>query len=725
MKVLKYIWLFFVVGLLAACTVEDLEPSGSDGKVDGEATTQIVISRNDLLPVNMNGRAAGGINGLLSKVNDLNILLHVNESGGGTAKSYTYIYCKGSAIYVGGKSVGGAAKIYYINGHSVDKMDTNSDVHIHCNDLAAKHVLKVEVIANYGKDLNGTSIDQWNAIKENGEEKLKNDYCMMYGKSTTKVETQHNDPNGALKCKRFDIELKRTRAMLSVKLNGEGLKSGVTITPTKIRLCNVPTQCSVTSSNAIVNIEESLEVSQEHTLNMGSVLQSFHVGEHADASSIPENFLPLYLFENMQGDNNKTNTEARTKYPAGCNSVTDAKNRNKNYKYSYVEIDADYAYRDAATQAVKVSGKIVYRFFLGKDDKYNFDVEGNHYYKLTLNLKGFGGANEDGKVQNGELVVNPSDLSWRVDMDTRDWGFVQDKFDFDAHDIVGTFDVIGDGWVIDAVTGGNGYASWVEFESKASGLGSVQWTNPSEDATAKGYRISENGKLKFHIQPMVYSSGVKNDYLDPEGQFDETTLSKGGIKRTITIRLKRTSTGETQEITFNQYVPIPITVNNETVFMERFEEFEGDGFEWGWKGNELSDLKDLNGTNKQYNYGNSVGREKEGLNTTYLQKNNGSSAAYYCYRKGLCGPKKDEGNQGASVEYYALPDEATMQVMLNYQHNEAWGPFEPIYYGSNYWTSSVLNNAKTETRYWNGSSFVSTSDRNQRMRVRAVYARQW
>ena len=75
MKALKYIWLFFVVGLLAACTAEDLESSASGGSVDGEAATQIVISRNDLLPVNMNGRAAGGIDGLLSKVNDLNILL--------------------------------------------------------------------------------------------------------------------------------------------------------------------------------------------------------------------------------------------------------------------------------------------------------------------------------------------------------------------------------------------------------------------------------------------------------------------------------------------------------------------------------------------------------------------------------------------------------------------------------------------------------------------------
>ena len=222
MKALEYIWLFFVVGLLAACTAEDLESSASGGSVDGEAATQIVISRNDLLPVNMNGRAAGGIDGLLSKVNDLNILFHVNKNGGTEATSYTHIYCKGDAINVDGKSVGGAAKTYYINGHSVDNMDTNSDVHIHCNDLAAKHVLKVEVIANYGQDLYNTTINQWNAIKEEGEEKLKDGYCMMYGMSTIKNDTQHNDPNGALDCKRFDIELKRTRAMLSVKLDGGG-----------------------------------------------------------------------------------------------------------------------------------------------------------------------------------------------------------------------------------------------------------------------------------------------------------------------------------------------------------------------------------------------------------------------------------------------------------------------------------------------------------------------
>ena len=67
-----------------------------------------------------------------------------------------------------------------------------------------------------------------------------------------------------------------------------------------------------------------------------------------------------------------------------------------------------------------------------------------------------------------------------------------------------------------------------------------------------------------------------------------------------------------------------------------------------------------------------------------------------------------------------------MQAMLNYQHKEEWGPFEPIYRGSNYWTSSVLSGAKKETRYWNGSGFASTPDRNQKMRVRAVYTHhQW
>ena len=718
MKALKYIWLCFVVGLLAACTAEDLESSASGGSVDGEAATQIVISRNDLLPVNMNGRAAGGIDGLLSKVNDLNILFHVNKHGGTEATSYTHIYCKGDAINVDGKSVGGAAKTYYINGHSVDKMDTNSDVHIHCNDLAAKHVLKVEVIANYGQDLYNTTINQWNAIKEEGEEKLKDGYCMMYGMSTIKNDTQHNDPNGALNCKRFDIDLKRTRAMLSVKLDGAGLYPGVTITPTKIRLRNVPSQCAVTSLNAIENISESLEVSQEQTLNMGAVTQGSHVGEHADASGIPENFQPLYLFENMQGDNNSGNTEARIKYPAGCSSVDDAKNREKNYKYSYVEIDADYAYRDAATQAVKVSGKIVYRFFLGKDDKSNFDVEGNHYYKLTLNLKGFGGAKEDGKVEDGKLVVNPNDLSWRVDMDVRDWGFVKDKFDFDAHDIVGTFAVMGDGWKVKNVQVGNQGTSWIEFATDDSGTG---WTNP----TLNNFTVGKNGKLMFHIQPLFYGSGP----LDPDGAFTEKSLEGSKLYREMKIILEKDS--KTQEIIVRQYVPIPIKVTyngiEQIVFMERFEEFgeddnTKDGFEWGWQGDELSNLIDKYGLSAKYSYGDRVGKEKEGLNTSYLQINKPSSAAYYCYRKG----EKPTNGQGAEVLYYALPDEATMQAMLNYQHKEEWGPFEPIYRGSNYWTSSVLSGAKKETRYWNGSGFASTPDRNQKMRVRAVYTHhQW
>lgn len=503
MKALRIIGLFFTIVILSGCANEDMVDSSYLSGIDGKSTTAIAISLDDLLPVNMNSRA-GAIDGLLSKINDLNIRVTTKASAS-SGEKYTYIYCTPNKIMIDGKSVN-STKAYYIN----DNMS-----YIHCNDIAAVQVTKVQVIANYGKDLYNKG-ENWNSIVEDGDNNLSEEYCMMYGETTGSTSNVHNNGQGALNCRLFNVKLQRTRAMLTVQLKGdETLKPGVTITPKKISLHNVPTLCNLMLPNKAT--ERTRKDAEVHDINWGAITQGSSAGTHA-YSDLPDNFLPLYLFENLQGNTNNSPGQEVAKYPEGCLTVADAK---KDKTHSYVEIEAEYRYEENGY--LKNSGVIVYRFFLGENDYNDFNVKRNTYYRLTLNLKGFGGAREDGKVEGGKLVVNEKDLSWRVDMDITDWGFEKGEYDFDAHSELGTINVMGNGWHIENAVDekGNkvGAQSWVRFASPNSSTG---WTEP----TKVGYELAEGGKIQYYIQPMIFGQ-----------DFGENTSID--THRTITVTVKK------------------------------------------------------------------------------------------------------------------------------------------------------------------------------------------
>lgn len=685
MKIWKQIGMLLSVLLLSACTAEDTNDLSG---IPEDASTLITVSMDDLLAVNMNTRS-GSVDELLAEMKDLNIRVYQNVGTG-----YISMYCKGTSISVDGQSVN-STKTYYINGS-----DWNTEVRIHSNDISAKSITKVEVIANWGSDLQG--VTDWSTLKEEGDAKLQDGYCVMYGEATTSSLNDHDNSTGALDCSKFEVKLKRTRAMLSVKIesnNANPLKEGVTITPTKVSLKNVPTSCYITHENKITASEST---SMEYGLTdlgwNGFVSKENSVGIHAEkgASGKPDDFHPIYLFENKQGQ--ISNSDQIKKWPEGCNNVTDVK---ANQTHSYIEIEADYKYEEQGQ--VKNSGTIVYRFFLGENIVNDFNVTRNTYYRLTLQLSGFGGAKEDGNVDSdGKLIVNEEDVSWRVDLSIRDWGFEKNAYDFDAHDMMVSIPVIGSGWTIKSVTGGDSYASWIEFQTPSSG---TEWMSPT---TIAGYEVKANeGALIMHIQALYYS----HNSIDPAGAFDDKTPKDA--YREMVINLANGS--DTQTVTIRQYVPIALTVGNETYYMERFE--EKNLLPWNWMNDNLSSFKEVNYQQKTFSYGDDLSKANLNKNTLYLAIDK-NSAAYYCIDKG-----NGEGSQNTPADYYVLPDKVIMEAMLNYQHDPANGPFEPVRRYEDYWTSSVRTDAKTATVYWNGTTglFETTTDRNSVKRVRSVY----
>jgi hypothetical protein len=683
MKALRIIGLFFTIVILSGCANEDMVDSSYLSGIDGKSTTAIAISLDDLLPVNMNSRA-GAIDGLLSKINDLNIRVTTKASAS-SGEKYTYIYCTPNKIMIDGKSVN-STKAYYIN----DNMS-----YIHCNDIAAVQVTKVQVIANYGKDLYNKG-ENWNSIVEDGDNNLSEEYCMMYGETTGSTSNVHNNGQGALNCRLFNVKLQRTRAMLTVQLKGdETLKPGVTITPKKISLHNVPTLCNLMLPNKAT--ERTRKDAEVHDINWGAITQGSSAGTHA-YSDLPDNFLPLYLFENLQGNTNNSPGQEVAKYPEGCLTVADAK---KDKTHSYVEIEAEYRYEENGY--LKNSGVIVYRFFLGENDYNDFNVKRNTYYRLTLNLKGFGGAREDGKVEGGKLVVNEKDLSWRVDMDITDWGFEKGEYDFDAHSELGTINVMGNGWHIENAVDekGNkvGAQSWVRFASPNSSTG---WTEP----TKVGYELAEGGKIQYYIQPMIFGQ-----------DFGENTSID--THRTITVTVKKDD-GKTQNITFTQWVPIKFKVNGKTVFMERFEEEPLQ--EWGCQNDNLKTQVTSSklGSKVSYNFGTNISTSKDNGNTWYINDRNLNAPAHiYCYNKS----DVPGGAAGAIANYYVLPNQETLKAMIEYFKTNTNSNVEPIKSGEDYWTSSVEETTPTETSFWNGVTqcFEKTGNRNLKKRTRAIY----
>lgn len=682
MKIWKLIGTFLSALWLSACTTEEIinTPDTSEG-----ATTLIAVSMDDLLPVNMNSRA-GSINSLLSEMKDLNIRVHKN--GGG----YTSIYCKEGEIYVDGKNVN-SAKTYYIDNNNL----SSKEVQVHCNDISAKHVETVEVIANWGSDLHNKTND-WSTLKEDGDSKLQEGYCVMYGKTTIPINNDHDNSIGALDCRKFEVKLNRTRAMLSVKIDGAGLREGVTITPTKVMLKNIPTSCLVTQDNKISDKGKDVEYSLSDLGWNGSITKGGSIGVHADSgeSGMPDDFRPMYLFENKQGVT--SNNDQVKKWPQNCNSVEAAK---ANKTHSYIEIEADYKYE--AGGQLKNSGTIVYRFFLGGNITNDFNVNKNTYYRLTLALKNFGGAKEDGNVDDsGNLIVNENDVSWRVDLNVRDWGFEKDAYDFDAHGTLGVMKVMGSGWQV-LGSGTTGAESFIKFWSADNALG---WVEPTNVGNCK----TQNGNLYFFIQPWAWDgSGTDGFYVD-----NDVNDPNNSNRRKMEITLSNGS--QTQTVTFYQWKPI--TLVNGKIYMERFE--EDNPYEWGYQ-------------NEKINYSTTLSNKRmwEAFNNMP-----NSPAQLYCKEKNgyasIPNSKKEEygltSSPSGNEATYCLPDWNTLELMKKYCEDNPYSNdrdnenyYQPLDFSSEggYWSVST-NVLQTYFMNANGQQGL-TAERNSKKKVRAVY----
>ncbi len=103
----------------------------------------------------------------------------------------------------------------------------------------------------------------------------------------------------------------------------------------------------------------------------------------------------LFFYENMQGDfqneTNKTDYDKRQLKGQVGNNIREDDGKGNDYKDrvkngTYVEVEAYYISINPDNPS---QGPIKYRFMLGKDITYNYNVERNYHFKLTLGFKGW------------------------------------------------------------------------------------------------------------------------------------------------------------------------------------------------------------------------------------------------------------------------------------------------------------------------------------------------
>lgn len=563
------------------------------------------------------------------------------------------------------------------------------------------NISTIYTVANYGKaiDMKAVStVDQLKALKQtasDGQPNKQGDYCMMFG-STNQLN------NGT-------ISLKRTLAMFSVKMDGTNLKEGVRITPKRISLHNVPKSCFIGTDNKINNKNESVATGQvvdvTNADGWGALTKERKtIGGH----ELEEGTIPMFMFENRQGTNKNITSDEVTKAPEGYTGNSPKELQlflEKEQKYTYILIEAEYYYQDPHNSNIGVHGNIAYRFLLGNNIYNDFNIDRNNYYQITLSLTDKGGAKEDGKTDSdGNLLINDKDLSWRVEMDIQDWGFVKDAFDFDAHATHGYLEVVGEGWEITGIKH-SGYESFVKIYYNKKGA----WGEPT------GYdECGNNGKIEIYVQSWSWTANGFTNQNDDKSRTITLTLSKEG--------------SPDQTVTITQWTPILI---KNDIWVERFEENE-ENLAWGYNDSPMDwtvSIMNPYYPNAKIRTGEST--LYDGLYNTWIMYNydkNASPAQKYCYtKKGVDLPNGVPPGASTSDDY-CLPDASTMKAIMEFQYKGS-NPFQPLRTDQEYWTGSINDKNTRETYYCTidpstGKAVTKTTSlRNDKKRVRAIYRR--
>lgn len=478
----------------------------------------------------------------------------------------------------------------------------NGELTYHVGKTSMEGVSRIFVVCNY-----------WQINKETGEinpEKNNLNNCLTTGTSTVENlkalqqgtpfkpgimtstlfgEAVVDEGTDMHKGQIYKCELRRTTAMITVAIETGGtnkLNSGVKITPRSICLHNVPVNCNIGIVNKVETDERIWEEGLVQQVGWDPLVESVDkitVGGHGD----DPNIVPLFMFENLQGDNGDENTGEIKKTP-----------KSGMEKYcSYLEVIADYLYTpQAAGENQKyISGPIKYRLYLGENLTTNFDVHRNKHYQVTLSLKGMGGLVEDGRTdKEGNFIGEGADASWRVESSgvTGGGSFLTDGLNMASN---GFLDYVG--FVKDPTHHYRIYAEtdvpWLWSETEKGGNSLVSLSKGDNVIVYEAEQCGgESGVsyIKLFAQPWLDESPY---YWKDYGGNTITSWINNGVRKAYMILWDVDAGKEVSRFELRQWLPMPVMVNDSgnpistgnpndaSFYYSRIDVYEGREIPWG------------------------------------------------------------------------------------------------------------------------------------------------
>lgn len=544
----------------------------------------------------------------------------------------------------------------------------------------------------------------------------------------------------------YTCELKRTTAMITVAItsgsNGEKLKDGVKITPRSICLHNVPVNCNIGIDNSVNTDGRIWEEGLVQQVGWDPLTSANHgttVGGHGN----DPNIVPVFMFENLQGVMDHAEGDEIKKAP----------DSDKEKYCSYIEVVADYLYTPQATgdNQKYISGPIKYRLYLGENITNDFNVYRNKHYQVTLSLKGMGGLVEDGKTDKyGNLIVDPKDLSWRVDSEkvTGGGSFLTEGTNMPSNGALAYIGFVGEQghqYAVYCKEGVNG-APWLWSDTQY-GIVTPEEGNP---ATLIPYDQcgGEEGVtyILLFAQPWIDEWGSWKKW----SQGDITTITNwiNNGYRVAHLVLKDKTTGQiVNEFEARQWLPMPVMVDNNgnqitgdpdnaSLYYSRIDLYEGVEMVWGpdfynnnWdasnlKPNTMTYYQSYYGNTRTYNadYGFDVLAALYGTNPNAFDFKGDHGKPDDAVGAALFRAANAVTSGGGSIEYKA--DEMArigLPTVKEWEKIMQYGVVDVRFGISNvpYWTSSMEG---TQTYTYNPiTGTQNLENRTNKHRVRLVY----
>lgn len=201
--------------------------------------------------------------------------------------------------------------------------------------------------------------------------------------------------------------VRRAASKVTIAYDGSNLNDDVWVYINKVTIRDIPKTCLLGEPNEPKKKEYLIEEGGTLYYNQDGVVPAGEVAptdynqwltitnddKEPVGTDHSETAQALFFYENMQGDfkddANKEKydkrKEASPKHGVLVNPGDDDYKDEVPYG-TYIEVEAYY---NSQNPANITSGKIIYRFMLGKDVEYNYNAERNHHFKLTLCFNGW------------------------------------------------------------------------------------------------------------------------------------------------------------------------------------------------------------------------------------------------------------------------------------------------------------------------------------------------